>query len=294
MTFMIPLTPPPIPELTAASPLSWLLSLAPAHVLLLMALLTRVSGVMLTAPPFNNPHLPAMSKLGIALGFTLLWWLYGFQSMAQQGTLLHGTLNIVHYGLVLLQELAIGLVLGWSIGWFIQAVGMGASILGIQMGLQLSNQMDPLGQSDQSGSLNPFFTLTAMTWFLTHSLHHAVFIALDKTLGYLPVAQSFWWESSHTTQLLIHRLLGMFSHVIIIGLLVALPLMGMLFLTEVGLGYVGKMQPRLNLFSLATPLKVIVGLATMTLVLPMMLWLLEREVMPTFPKMIFTLFKGLV
>ncbi|MFM7468882.1 MAG: flagellar biosynthetic protein FliR [Vampirovibrionales bacterium] len=277
-------------DLTAASPLSWLLSVKPSSLLLLMALVTRISGVMLTAPPFNNPHIPPMSKMGIALGFALIWWLYAFQgNHALTATLLQGVLHPWHYALVLLQELGIGLILGWAVGWFIQAVGMGASLLGIQMGLQLSNQMDPLGQSDQTGSLNPFFTLTAMTWFLTHSLHHAVFLALDKTLGQVPVAQAFWWESTRTLQHFMERLLAVFSHVIGIGLLVALPLMGMLFLVEVGLGYVGKMQPRLNLFSLATPLKVIVGLATLTLILPMMIWLLEREVMPSFPKMIFTL-----
>lgn len=278
--------------LSAAAPLGWLLGVSPARVLLLMAVVTRTSGMMVSAPIISAANVPANFRALVAAGISLLWWFVlpegsgALFQVAGAGPEAGSTLRLdwVYLALVLVQEFVIGLIIGYTCNVFFQAISAGASLLSVQMGMQLSNQMDPLNQTEQTGSLSPLYLFLSLTWFLSLNLHHWLFLALDKTLNQIPVAGDLWFTHAQGMQQLLWHLLGLISKLLMFGLLAATPVMALIFIIELGLGFVAKMQPRLNLFMLATPIKILAGLSAMMVSLPTIIWLLERDVRHELPR----------
>ena len=59
---------------------------------------------------------------------------------------------------------------------------------------------------------------------------------------------------------LVEQIIMITSQVFSIGLGIALPIFGVLFITDVLLGFTSKMMPQMNIFMVSLPLKIYLGL----------------------------------
>ena len=86
----------------------------------------RVSGLLLAAPFLGSAAVPPRIKIGLAFLLTLfLAPLVGTPSPTLSGPL---------FALVLLGELAIGLLLGLTLQFFFEAAQLAGQVCGVQMG----------------------------------------------------------------------------------------------------------------------------------------------------------------
>ncbi|MGD9582031.1 MAG: flagellar biosynthetic protein FliR, partial [Vampirovibrionia bacterium] len=94
--------------------------------------------------------------------------------------------------------------------------------------------------------------------------HHWLIAAIDTSYSIVPIGFNF----PHI-QLILERIMTLSSQMFMIALLLAAPLMGILFVIEVALGFMAKVMPQMNIFVVGLPLKIYVGLTVMIMVMPM-------------------------
>jgi len=223
--------------------------------------LTRVLGVMATAPIFSHNSIPMRIKLGIGIVFTLIMMptlppLPQFEIFSFQGLL------------ILVQQLVIGLAIGFSMRLVFAAVDLAGQLIGMSMGLGFSTFFDPQSQG-QSTAVNQFLILLAMLIFLSLNGHLMIVTAMANSFITMPIAIggsgvnpmkiALWGETIFSA-----------------GLLLALPVVAALLITNMALGILTRTAPQLNLFGIGFPITLSIGFLVLALALPGMLKPIEN------------------
>ena len=232
--------------------------------------LTRVLGVIAAAPIFNHTVIPNQVKLGLGIMLTLiivptLPAMPQFEIFSFQGLL------------ILVQQLVIGLAIGFSMRLVFSAVELAGQLIGMSMGLGFASFYDPQSQG-QSTAINQFLVLLAMLIFLSLDGHLLIVTAIANSFITMPIAVggsgidplkiAMWGEA-------------IFS----VGLILALPAVAALLITNMALGILTKTAPQLNLFGIGFPVTLSIGLVVLALSLPGMLKPIENFIEQGFSNM---------
>jgi flagellar biosynthetic protein FliR len=163
--------------------------------------------------------------------------------------------------MLVLQQLFVGLSLGFSVRVVFAAIEFAGELIGLQMGLNFAGFFDPVtaGQSTASGR----FLGTMTAWlFIVGGGHLLVIAALVQSftvfpadgqpLAFLHAVQPYRWGAE------------IFS----LGLWIALPLVAMLLMVNLVLGVISRVASQINVFSVGFPITLSVGLLGLLLTLP--------------------------
>ena len=218
----------------------------------------RALALLSSLPVFSQRAVPMRVKIGLAL----------FIALAAQPSLpVMAAVALDSPAAVVLvaQQLLVGLTLGFAVRLVFAAVELGGELIGLQMGLNFAGFFDPATASQGTASGRFFGTLVAFLFILANG-HLAVIGALvrsfevfavgDEPFAFLRQTQPQRWG----------------AEVFMLGLWIALPLVGMLLFVNLVLGVISRVAPQISVFSVGFPITVSVGLIGMLLTLP----LLER------------------
>jgi flagellar biosynthetic protein FliR len=153
-------------------------------------------------------------------------------------------------------EIVIGFIIGISVQLIFAGIQLGGQVIGFQMGLSVANVLDPLTNSQVSVTAR-FNDIMAMLIFLAVNAHYMFLRVIAESFQILPpLAFQF-------TRSLMDRLIVLAGNMFVIAIKVAAPVMGVLLLTSIALGLIARTVPQLNVFIVAMPLKIIIGLVIM-------------------------------
>ncbi|NLY88907.1 MAG: flagellar type III secretion system protein FliR [Firmicutes bacterium] len=210
----------------------------------------RITGLLTTAPVFQSRNLPVLVRLGLVLFISLVL------TPVIPGTV--GVASLPAFGLLAIQEILIGLVMGFMVNMALAAIQVAGQLIDVPIGFGMVNVLDP-----QLGIRMPIIGQlqhTIVLWvFLLVDGHHVLFRALVESYRLLPVGGAPFFL--HGTALVIRA----FSAMFLLGFTIALPIVGVLFLTSIGLGILVRLIPQVNVFMVGYPLKILIGF--------IMLWL---------------------
>jgi flagellar biosynthetic protein FliR len=128
------------------------------------------------------------------------------------------------------------------------------------MGLTMANMIDPtLGNVPV---LSQFFTLLGTLVFLAIGGHLIVFGILLESFTQFPIGQSLM------TQAFMGKMIAWSGMMFLASMLIALPVLITLLFVNVGLGFVTRAAPSLNIFSVGFPAMVLSGFLILWLALP--------------------------
>lgn len=250
--------------MSLSAPVSLIELFSPASVVVFILVATRLSGLLLTAPLLSSSQWPVPLKSGFLLCVTLLVW--GSVGLPWLGSHHNAVLatSLPQMAPLILQELLVGLSLGYVAYLLMVAVQISGEILATQMGLAVANTLDPTfgGSSPVVGQLYGNF---AMVTFFGLNLHHWLLKAVVHTYSLFPLAGKY---TPAMAGILTERLVVLTAEGFALGLLIAMPLLTILLLLELALGFMAKLVPQMNIFVVGLPLKVIVGLGGMAMSLP--------------------------
>lgn len=223
--------------------------------------LTRVLGVLAAAPIFSDRAVPNQIKLGFGLVLTLIIIptlpdIPRFEVFSLQGLL------------VLIQQLIIGLAIGFSIRLVFAAVDMTGQLIGMSMGLGFATFYDPHSQG-HSTVISQFLVLLTMLVFLSLDGHLMVVSAITQSFVTMPIAMD-------TAIISPMRIVAWGEMIFSYGLLLALPAVTALLITNMALGILTRTAPQLNLFGIGFPVTLSVGLIVLAISLQGMLHPLEH------------------
>lgn len=228
-------------------------------VIAFLLIVFRISGMMLSAPIFNMQNVPAQAKIGMAVMFALILF------PLHAGGLVVPK-DLIQFTLMAMQETVIGLLLGYTVNLIFMALQMAGEYVSLQMGLSAASLLDPVTQT-QSPVVGQFFFYFAALIFLSLNIHHGLIAGLDRSFNFIPLGH-FIGEGQLTGGLMAERFIKLTSDMFLMSLMVGAPLMGLLLVTEIALGFVAKVMPQMNVFMVAMPLKVLIGLLAVLIGIP--------------------------
>lgn len=224
----------------------------------------RVSALMLTAPLFS---LNAVNvRLRVLLAFLLTWMIFP----------LHEWPMIDPFSAAGVREVFVQIGIGAMMGLILQVVTAavvvaGQAISGL-IGLAMANMIDP-----NVGNVPVLAQLLQILSIL-------VFLGLGGHLVLISVVL----ESFYTAPIgaipdldFLYRMFLSWTAMIFLGaLLIALPVLGIMLLVQIGMGIITRAAPALNIFAVGFPMLLLLGILFIFLALPVMvsrienLWLL--------------------
>ena len=216
--------------------------------------LTRILGLIAAAPLFGNNAVPVSVKVGLGVMLAAI--------MAPTIPALPATDPMSMAGfLIVLQELLIGLAMGFSMRIVFAAIEMAGEVSSLTMGLGFATLFDPLS-SGRSSAVSQFLALIATMAFLAANAHLVLLSALAESFITLPVSAT---PMSIGAPLELAR---WGARIFSAGLQLSLPIVAALLITNVALGILTRAAPQLNLFGIGFPVSLGVGMLVISLALP--------------------------
>ena len=163
--------------------------------------------------------------------------------------------------MLVLQQLVIGLSLGFAVRLVFAAVEFAGELIGLQMGLNFAGFFDPLSAATATATSRLFGTMVAWLFIVANG-HLLVVAALVHSFSAFPVGPEPF-AFLHQVQ---PQRWG--AEIFSTGLWIALPLVTMLMFVNLVLGAISRVAPQINIFSIGFPVTLGVGLLGLLLTLP--------------------------
>ena len=207
--------------------------------------LTRVSGLMLALPPLGAEVAPLRVRIAVALALAAL--------LTPVAPLAPGDIEIVA---AVPLELLAGAGMGLAVRLALAAVELAGEVVGMQAGFGFSRAVDPL-QHESSGLVSRVLTLVGGLLLFATGAHLAIFEALGRSLTTLPPGAWGWRRGA--AEILLDRAGLIFAE----GLRIALPLVLLVFATQLSFGFMTRVAPQLNLWGLGFLVTIGVGVGAL-------------------------------
>ncbi len=199
----------------------------------------RLMGMLTTAPLFSRSQLPA--RLRVLLSLALAWSLlpagaaWDGEAVAPSGFLAAAA-----------GELLIGAAIGFAANMLFAAFHLMGEFVSIQGGLGAARVVDPTSGAP-SVVIASLLDVMALLVYLSIDGHHALLRGMAQSLEVLPVGAGL----PDLASLASLALLG--ADVFETAVLLSLPVTVAMFVSNVGLGVLGRAIPQLNLMMLQLP-----------------------------------------
>lgn len=158
-------------------------------------------------------------------------------------------------------EIITGLALGFMTELCFIALRLGGSYMDVQIGFSMISMLDP-NTSSNSTLIERLLYWTGLILFFMVDGHHMLITQLIDSFNAVSLGRFIL--NQETASIIIEVFIQFF----IMGLKIAIPIVLIIIITELTLGLVGRAVPQLNVMILGLPLKIIVGLTTLILAMP--------------------------
>jgi flagellar biosynthetic protein FliR len=236
------------------------------HLLVLFLIFIRILAVFMTAPFFNSRSIPMVAKLGLAALLTLIL-LPVAQSLLDTDRIAVPS-GLPAFLMMIAPEILLGVLIGYVSNLVFIGLAIASSLMGMESGFRAANVLSPF-MNIPSSALDQFYSLLALTLFLIIDGHHMLLKAVIRTFEISPPGA--FMMGAITTE----RLVTFSAQMFISALQIALPIIGTLLLTNLGLGLVARAVPQIQVFFVGLPLKVGLGFITMAFTLVLTLTVMK-------------------
>ncbi|UCV27661.1 flagellar biosynthetic protein FliR [Ferribacterium limneticum] len=213
--------------------------------------LARILGFIATAPLWGTAGIPRRTRLILAISIAVAIT----PTLPPMPSVQPGSLS----GLwILAQQMLIGIGMGFAAKIVFTAFDLAGEFIGAQMGLGFATFYDPLNSS-QTPVIAEFINLIALLLFLSMNGHLLYLATLAQSFSAIPVSATPLGAASWL------NLAELGSKIFSAGLLLSLPIVVALMITNVALAVLTRAAPQLNLFALGFPLTLMGGFVALAI-----------------------------
>lgn len=216
----------------------------------------RALALFTTVPVLSRRNVPMRVRVALAFLITVC-------AQASLPTMPVVALDSPVAVLLVVQQLLVGVTLGFAARIVFAAIEFAGELVGLQMGLNYAGFFDP-ASGGQGTAVGRFFGTTVAWLFIVINGHLLIIMALVQSFHAFPVAP----EPFAFLRALQPQVWG--AEVFKLGLWIALPILTMLLFVNLVLGIISRVSQQMNIFAIGFPVTLAVGLLGMLLTLPMM------------------------
>lgn len=209
----------------------------------------RVGTLVMLMPGLGEQLISARLRLGFALLLTLV--LFPMVRPLLPGV--NGSVSGPGLIGLLIGEILIGLVLGLTVRMVLAALQTAGVVISQQLGLSYAMTVDPT-MGGQQVTLGNFLSLLGITLVLATDLHHLALEAIGRSYVVLP--PNGVPAMGDAVQLAITAIARGFT----LAVQISAPFLAFAILFNLGLGVLSRLMPQLQVFFVAVPASILVGM----------------------------------
>jgi flagellar biosynthesis protein FliR len=223
------------------------------HLPAALLVIFRVGGLMVYGPVFGSAIIPVRIKV-------FLSFIIGIASYpllrAEHFAGLELKLELWSLVPLVAMELLIGLIIGFVASLPLISLQLGGLIVGQQMGLGFAQIYNP-AMDDESEIVGQILFFMALASFLIAGGHEWIILAVLHSFDHIQLG------SFSADQSLLEMVNGAMLASLELSLRIVAPLMALVFLETVAMGFLSRTVPQLNVMSLGFPLRILMGLGVL-------------------------------
>jgi flagellar biosynthetic protein FliR len=151
---------------------------------------------------------------------------------------------------IVFQEIFVGLACGMVLSICFSSVILAGEKIAATSGLAFAAQIDPVSGA-QSPVISQIFQLFLLILFFSLNGHLVIFDLIFKSFELVPLGSFYEFES------VIEKSLQSSNTLYYNAVIIVLPIVSILFFMNLGIGFITKSAPQLNLFSFGFPLTIL-------------------------------------
>lgn len=223
--------------------------------------LARILAMISSSPVLGNKQVPVRVKIGLSALLALII----APTIGEMPPVAVGSPQGL---LIIIQQIIIGMAMGFTLRLIFTAVEMAGELAGLQMGLGFASFYDPLNSS-YSPVVARWLGMIAVLAFLAMNGHLYILAALAESFHTLPIGSMMPAKG-------FYEVTNWGGAIFAYGLQIALPLLAALLTANIALGILTRAAPQLNLFAIGFPITLAIGFFVLTLSMPHFIPLLDR------------------
>jgi len=215
-----------------------------------MLLMIRVGALLSMIPGFRERALPMRIRLLIAAMLAIMI------DVAVGGMFVSVPEEMLTPLVMGTREFLLGMTMGFAIRLLIGALQAAGAAASYSMALSMNTQIDPTS-GDESMSLGSLFAVTGSLIFITIDGHHMVILTLFEHVKDYPVGfQEFYLPG-------IDVIAKAGVDLSVTALLLASPVVVVALTINIGLAFVGKVVPQVNIFAVGLSILMLAGFVSL-------------------------------
>lgn len=213
----------------------------------------RIVAWLAVVPPFSGRTVPAMAKVVLALGLA-------FAVVPSGDAIPVDTVGLLmNVG----TQVLVGAGMGYVTHLLLAAIAAAGSMIDVFGGFALAQGFDPLSMN-QNTVFGKFHQMLATVLLFVSGGHLLVIGGLLRTFHFLPLGTNPNWNSVPDV------LVTAFSMFFVTAVQIALPMIAVLFIADLGLALLTKVAPQLNAINVMFPAKIGLTLLLLGLSFPVL------------------------
>ncbi len=223
--------------------------------------LSRILAMIASSPVFGNRNIPARVKIGLSVLIAIIIapTIEGIPQVAvgsAQGLL------------IMVQQIIIGVAMGFTMRLIFTAVEMSGELAGLQMGLGFASFYDPVNASF-TPVIAQWMGVIAILAFLAFNGHLYLVSALAESFQSLPIGSMMPIKS-------FYGVANWGGSIFAYALQISLPILAAMLITNIAMGILTRAAPQLNLFAVGFPISLAIGFIVLALTMPYFIPLFDR------------------
>ena len=219
-----------------------------------LIILLRASIVLNMMPYLGSTNLPPQFRIGMAVAVALvLAPVLEFQAPKAALAAVVG------------REILFGMVFGLAARFVFFAVDMGGQVMSNATGLSMATIINPeIGRSTEVSQL---FSIIATLLFFAMDAHHELILLFVRSFEWVPAGAA-------NVSGAVTAAVAVATHLFVLALKLSAPVLIIMLLTNILLGFVSKAAPQMNVFFVGYPVYLFLGFFTMLVSLPVFTYVL--------------------
>lgn len=220
------------------------------HVPNFLFILLRASIVLTLMPVFGSQSFPRQFKIGLIVAISLvLTPVIEFQVPRSA------------IAITVVREVMFGMLFGLAARFILLSVDMAGQVMANATGQSMATVFNP--EIGQSTEISRLYGIIAMLLFLAMDIHHDLIAVFVKSYEWLPPG-----AAAGNGGLLIAACVSFTTKIFIIAVKISAPVIVIMLIANLLLGFIGKAAPQMNVFFVGQPVYLFLGFLVMLLSVP--------------------------
>jgi flagellar biosynthesis protein FliR len=223
-------------------------------IVIFILVISRISGMLITAPLFSTFPIPVRVKAGLAAMTAFVIY-----PMVVNLSNIPAPHDLITLAVMIFKEIIVGSLIGFCAQLIFIGIQIAGQLLSIEMGLTIAETLDPVTHQNVP-VIGQFYLFIASLIFINLNGHQWLFMSIFDSYKSIPIGVNFDFTISIAPKILYFT-----SQLFAIAFGIIMPIFTFLFLIDITLAFTSKMMPQMNVFMVSLPLKILVGILFMSL-----------------------------